>query len=202
MKKFTPVRISLFVAVLAVLLVVLALPGNNALAYQKAGKVGFTIINYSQHPFSITINGPETHSTTVAPYSKRVLMVERGTYSFFMELCNRTKSGTMNLSIYQVLHVPVCGGSAGKVGDKHHNLDAADYLKIVKIRIRNKTPQDIRLYLRTLEYHHYLNLKPREVTYLNVVRDRYVYSYLACGNLEAGYYEARQYIPLDLKCSD
>jgi hypothetical protein len=203
MKNLTPVRISLFVAILMVMLIALALPGDNALAYEdKSAKVRFTIINYSQHPFSLTANGPEYYQFQVAPYSKRVYIVPRGTYSFVMEACNRTTSGTLNLNIFQTMHVPVCGGKAGKMGTKNHNIDVADYLKIVKIKIRNKTHQDIRLYLRTLDYHHYLNLDPKEVTTLNVVRDRYVYSYLACGNLESGYYEARQYIPLDLKCSD
>ena len=125
----------------------------------------------------------------------------RGKSYFAMTTCNRTTSGTLNLNIFQTMHVPVCGGNAGTIGGKHHNIDVSDYLKIVKIKIRNKTHQDIRLYLRTLDYHHYLNLEPKEVTTLNVVRDRYVYSDLACGELEAGYYEARVYIPLDLKCS-
>ncbi len=202
MKKLTSVRVSVLFAILAVLIVLLALPGSNALAEDgKSPNVRFTIINYSQHPFSINLYGPEQFSYTVAPYSKKVSVVPRGTYSFTMEACNHTSSGKINLNIYQTMHVPVCGGTASPVGDKPHNVDTSDYIKMVRITIRNKTHEPVRLYLRTLENHYYLNLDPSEKTTLVVPRDRYVYSFVACGDLEAGYYEARVAIPLDLKCT-
>jgi hypothetical protein len=202
MKKLTPIRLSIFVTALAILMIVLALPGDSALAFEagELGNVRFTVINYSHQPFTLRAYGPETYTFEVAPYSKRAWFVTRGTYSFVMEACNHTKSGTLNLNIFQTMHVPVCGGNAGKIGDKNHHIDVADYIKMVRIKIRNKTQYHIRLYLRTIENHYYLNLKPREVTTLVVPRDRYVYSFLACDNLQVGYYEARKYIPLDLKC--
>ena len=203
MNKLTPIRLSIFVAVLAVLTITLALPGNNAMAVEEdqSPNVRFTIINYSHKPFTMRAYGPENYNFEVAAYSKRFWIVPRGTYSFTMEACDQTKSGTLNLNIFQTMHVPVCGGNAGKIGEKNHNIDVADYIKMVRIKIRNQTKQPIRLYLRTIENHYYLNLEPKEVTTLVVPRDRYVYSYLACGELEAGYYEARQYLPLDIKCS-
>ena len=116
MKKLTPVRMSIFIAVLAVVMIALALPGDNVLAYEdKNPNVRFTIIYYSQHPFTLTANGPEYYKFEVAPYSKRFWIVPRGTYSFVMEACNRTSTGTLNLNIFQTMHVPVCGGKAGKV---------------------------------------------------------------------------------------
>jgi hypothetical protein len=203
MKKLTPIRMSLFIAILALLMIAVALPGDRALADGgQSPNVRFTIINYSQHPFSITLWGPDQFSYTVAPYSKKISIVPRGMYSFTMEACNHTSSGKINLNIFQTMHVPVCGGTAGTVGQKLHNVDTSDYIKMVKITIRNKTREPIRLYLRTLENHYYLNLDPREVTTLTVPRDRYVYSFVACNDLEAGYYEARVAIPLDLKCTE
>lgn len=202
MKKITPIRLSIFIAILAVIMVALALPGDNVMAFEdKSPNVRFTIMNHSHRTFTLTANGPEYHAFEVAPNSKGSWIVPRGTYSFTMEACNQTSSGTLNLNIFQTMHVPVCGGNAGTVGQKNHNIDVADYIKMVRIKIRNKSRQPIRLYLRTIENHYYLNLDPREVTTLVVPRDRYVYSYLACGELEAGYYEARVYVPLDLKCS-
>jgi hypothetical protein len=201
MKKLTPVRLSIFVVVLAIVMVALALPGENALAGEgKPPNVRFTVINYSQHPFSMNAYGPETYTFEVAPYSKGIWIVPRGTYSFVMTACNHTSTGTLNLNIYQIMHVPVCGGNAGGKGEKHHNIDVSDYLKMVRITIRNKINQPVRLYLRTLDNHYYLNLDPFEKTTLIVPRDRYVYSFLACNELQSGYYNARVAIPLDLKC--
>jgi hypothetical protein len=202
MKKFTFIRLSVFVALLATLLIAIALPADNVMAGDgKPPTVRFTIINYSHQPFNINLYGPEQLSYTVAPYSKLVDFVDRGTYSFTMEVCNQTSSGSLNLNIYQVMNVPVCGGTLKPKGEKTHQVDTSDYVKPVQITIRNKTWEKVRLYLRTLDNHYYLNLEPQEVTTLIVPRDRYVYSFVACGDLEAGYYEARVYQPLDLKCT-
>ncbi|HBY07289.1 MAG TPA: hypothetical protein DEH22_05700 [Chloroflexi bacterium] len=202
MKKLTLARVSIFLAIFVALLLVMALPGSNALADEgQSPNVRFTILNYSHQPFSINLYGSEQFSYTVAPYSKLVTIVPRGTYSFTMEACKHTSSGTINLNIYQTMHVPVCGGTAKPVGEKIHDIDTSDYIKMVRITIRNKTKEPVRLYLRTLDNHYYLNLLPRETTTLVVPRDRYVYSFVACGDLEAGYYEARVMIPLDLKCT-
>ena len=202
MKKLTFIRLSVFVAVLAVLMIAMALPSNNVLATQsQPPNVRFTVINYSQHPFSMNGYGPEQFSIDVAPYSKELLILPRGVYSYVMETCNHTASGKIDLNIYQTFHVPVCGGNAGTIGQKHHNVDAADTIKMVRIKIRNQTWEPIRLYLRTLDNHYYLNLEPKEITTLVVPRDRYVYSYVACGELEAGYFQSVIKPPLDLKCS-
>jgi hypothetical protein len=203
MKKLTPIRLSILIAVLAVLMIALAMPGDHAMAYEdKSPTVRFTIINYSQHPFTMNAYGPEYFNFEVDAYSKRVYFVPRGTYSFTMEACNHTSSGTLNLNIFQTMYVPVCGGNVSPKGEKNHQIDVADYIKMVKVTIKNETWQDIRLYLRTIENHYYLNLEPKEETTLIVPRDRYVYSYLACDKLEAGYYNARVYQPLELHCSE
>ena len=203
MKKLTVVRLSVFVFILAVLMVVMASSPNNAFAGEsKPPNVRFTVINYSQHNFSMNAYGPEQFSIEVAPHSKKVMVVPRGNYSYVMETCNHTASGKLDLNIFQTFHVPVCGGNAGTIGQKHHNVDAADTIKMVRIKIRNQTWEPIRLYLRTLDNHYYLNLEPKEVTTLVVPRDRYVYSYVACGELESGYFQSVIKPPLDLKCSN
>jgi len=202
MKKLTFVRLSVFVAVVMALVMGVVMPVDNVMAGDgKPPTVRFTIINYSHQPFSINLYGPEQLSFTVGPYSKQISIVPRGTYSFTMEACKHTSSGSLNLNIYQVMHVPVCGGTVKPKGEKLHHVDTSDYIKMVRVTIRNKTWENIRLYLRTIENHYYLNLEPREVTTLVVPRDRYVYSFVACNDLEAGYYEARVHIPLDLKCT-
>ena len=201
MKKLTPKRLSIFVVILAVLLIVLAIPSGNVFAYEEEQNpnVRFTVINQSQHPFFLSANGPEYFTIEVDPYSKGAVIVPRGTYKFTMEACNHTSSGVLNLNVFQIMHVPICGGRALKY-EKQHEIDVAEYIKPVRITINNKTWEDIRLYLRTLDNHYYLNLEPKETTTLIVPRDQYVYSYVACDELQAGYYNARVMIPLDLRC--
>ena len=202
MKKLTTIRLSIFIAVLAVLMIALAVPGNHAMANddEQNPKVRFTIINYSQHPVSVSANGPEYFSLEVDPESKGYVIVPRGVYKFNLEACNHTSSGVLDLTMQQTMYAPVCGGRAVKY-EKNHKIDVADYIKPVRVEIVNKTWEPVKLYLRTLDNHYYLNLEPRETIYQIVPRDRYVYSFVACGDLEAGYYNARVMIPLELKCT-
>ena len=203
MKKSTLTKLSIVVAVVAVLMIAFALQTDNALAYtSKSPNVRFTIDNNSQHSFHINLYGPAQYSFDVPPKSKRSWYLPRATYSFSMEACNHTSSGTLNLKIYQTMYVPVCGGTAGPKGDRHHAVDTSDYIKPVRIKIRNMTREPIHLYLRTIENHYYVDLDPREITTLVVLRGYYVYSYVACGELEAGYYQSVITPPLDLVCSD
>jgi len=206
MKKTTFTRASIFIAIAAILILLLALPGSEAVAGTgKPSIVRLTIINYSHAPFTINLSGPENLTFTVSPESKEAHVVLRGTYSFTMEACGHYSSGVLNLNIYQIMYVPVCGGTVAPKGEKLHNIDTSDYIKPVRITIRNKTGEKVHLYLRTMENHYYLDLDPwgeNSEMQIIVPRDRYVYSFYACNDLEAGYYNARTYIPLDLVCTD
>jgi hypothetical protein len=162
--------------------------------------VRFTIINNSQHPFFLELYGVDNHTITVEGRSQGMLFVKRGEYHFKMMACNQVKTGVFDLSIMMTLHVPVCGGNAGAIGDKQHHIDVADYIKMVNVKIRNKTKEKIGVYVRTDENHYFLNLKPREVIYQIMPRQMYRYSYVACGELVVGEYKALKYSPLDLKC--
>ncbi len=213
MKKVILIRASIFVALAAVLVLLLALPGSEALAGTgKSTNVRFTIVNYSHKPFTINLYGDENFTFTVAADSKEAHVVPRGTYKFTMNPCGYTSSGMLNLNIYQIMYVPVCGGAGvdkedrlNTKGEKTHSIYSSDYVKPVRITIRNKTGDKVHLYLRTIENHYYLDLDPwgeNSEIQIIVPRDRYVYSFYACGDLEAGYYDARTYIPLDLVCTD
>jgi hypothetical protein len=175
-------------------------PSGAALADDQTPMTRLTVINQSQFPFTIQLFGPEQYNLEVPAYETGFLLVLRGNYSFVMHMCNYTATSSIDLNIFQKMYVPVCGGSARAKATKHHVIDASTILKPVTIKIRNKTKEPIGLYLRTLENHYHLNLVAGEVLKITVPRDRYVYSYVACGELVAGYYNARVNIPLDLKC--
>lgn len=202
MKLHPLIRKAIVAVAIVVLFGVFAAPQvSDQVAMAKGtGLARLTIENASQFEFVLMLYGPEDLNYTVPAHSSEGDTILRGTYSFFMRACNHTSTGTMDLSIHKTLYVPVCGGNAGAKGDKHHAEDVSDYIKMVKVKVRNQTQEPIGLYLRTLDNHYFLNLEPKEIQFVTVPKDRYVYSYVACGELVAGYYESLVRWPLDLKC--
>lgn len=195
------VRLLVFAILLIALLSILAAPTDIAVADDaKPPFVRLTIINNSQFDFSLVLYGPDQYNFSIPAHSDGSWIVKRGMYSSVMRACNISKVGTLDMSIFQIIHVPVCGGNAGAKGDKHHHIDVADYIKPVKIKIRNKTSEPIGLYIRTLERHFFLNLEPNEIQYLILPKDQYVYSYVVCEQLVSGYYSPKVTPPFDLKC--
>lgn len=195
------IRLTVFAILLVAILAISSAPNNIALADDaKPPFVRLTVINKSQNEFSLILYGPDQYTISVPARSDGSWIVDRGMYSFVMRACNISKTGTLDMSIYQIIHVPICGGNAGAKGDKHHHIDVAEYIKPVKIKIRNKTFEPIGLYIRTLERHYFLNLEPREIQYLILPKDQYVYSYVVCEQLVSGYYTPKVSPPFDLKC--
>jgi len=198
MKKRTITRFAVF-AILVVLGLAVSAGVAQAADNSLYAPVRLTVVNNSQFDFSLILFGPDQVSISVTPGQTGIKVVNRGIYSFTMRSCNYSKTGTMDLSIEQTIHVPVCGGDAGTVGDKHHHIDSSDYIKPIKVRVRNKTGEVIGFYLRTMENHFFFNFEPG-VTYVIVPKDQYVYSYVACGKLVTGTYLTSFVIPLDLRC--
>jgi hypothetical protein len=206
MKKNTTIRILVLLSILIALVGTVFLPNYGALAdVSKSPIIRLTILNQSQHPFTLRLysgnNYEVAYEVTVEQYSQAIMFIERGEYSFWMRACNHIKEGTFDLSMMYTLYVPVCGGNAGARGDKPHNIDVADYIKMVKVTIRNKTKEQIGVYVRTDENHYFLNLKPNETIYQIMPKDIYRVSYVACGDLIVTEYKSLVNAPLDLKCN-
>jgi len=205
MKPHSSIRSYLLVAIFVVSLASLAFPAGVAAKELQAKPpyVGLTVNNNSQFDFTLWLYGPEKYSITVPPNSKESMIVKRGWYSFTMKACNITEVGTMDLNIYQIIQVPICGGRA-LAYDKPHEIDTSEYIKPIMITIRNKTFEEIDLYLRTQEHDYFLHFAPLEIKKQLVVRskDQYVYSFVACDALQSGYYTARVSPPLDLDCAN
>jgi len=179
---------------------------SNVLADTKS-VVKFKVENDSQFPFIIFMYGEEQgreYSMTVPAYSKDKVFVVPDTYSYLMEACNYAKNGTFDLSVFQTLHVPVCGGKAAGYRNKSHHIDVSRLVKPVRSKIRNQTGETVELYLRTVDDHHFLTLDAGEIMEVILKKEegiQYVYSFVACdGQLVTGYYTPRVTPPLDLKC--
>jgi len=187
-------------AVLIALLAALAVPATAAMA-EKPPTVRLTVINESQYEFSMYLYGPEQRFLTVPAGATYAIIVNRNWYSFTMDACNYTESGTLNMTMEQTIHVPICGGRALAPGYKPHHIDVADYIKPIRVKIRNKTGEQVGVYIRTLDEHHFLNFDAGEIQFDFMLKQQYVYSYFACDKLYAGYYTPYVSIPFDLTCS-
>jgi hypothetical protein len=206
MKKSSRIRITVFVVMLAVIIGASAIFTSNVLADEKS-IIRLTVVNTSQFPFSLYIYGDsngDEYSLDVPAYSDGKIFIKPDIYSYFMEACNYTKNGKMDLSVFQTLHVPVCGGKAVGFQNKSHHIDVSRIVKPVRAKVRNQTGQAIELYLRTQDDHHFLTLDSGEILEVVLKKEegvQYVYSFLACDDqLITGYYTPRQTPPLDLKC--
>jgi hypothetical protein len=206
MNKRTRIRFAIFAIVLVAVLGVSAVFASSALADVKP-IIRLTVVNSSQFDFSLYIFGENygnEYTMNVPPYSQSKIFIKPDEYSYYMEACNYSKFGEMDLWVFQTLHVPVCGGKAAGYQNKSHHIDISKIFKPVRVKIRNMTGQAVELYLRTMDDHHFLTLEQGE--HLEVILRKesgidYVYSFLACGDqLITGYYTPRQTPPLDLVC--
>ncbi len=205
MKKQTKIRLVIFAALLMMVLSVAAVSVDNALA-AKTNIVRLTVINESQFAFELYLYGPKDYTIKVPANSTDKIVVDRNLYKYYMEVCNYSKTGDLDMTIYQTLHVPPCGGR-GVTNPKQHHIDVAQLVKPVRITVRNKTGEDVGVYIRTQTDHHFLNFKAGEIATVVLRKDKdmpeiqYVYSFQACGGqLISGYFTPRVTPPLDLKC--
>lgn len=207
MQRKIRIQFIVLFAFLLVLLGVAASFASPALAADSASTViRLSVDNASQFPFYLYLYGAggQEYSISVPAYSDGKLFIQPGDYAYYMEACNYSKYGTMALPNFQTIHVPVCGGRAAGFKHSTHHIDVATIMKPVRVKIRNKTGEDIGVYVRTQEDHHFLNLKKGEVIEVILKKEegiQYVYSFQACGGqLIAGYYTPMAKWPLDLKC--
>lgn len=206
MKKRSQFRKLILAVILFSLLAVTAVYTHQAFADSNP-VIRLTLDNDSQFDFILYIFGKNygnVYSMTVPPYSEGKLFIQPDSYDYYMEVCNYSTFGVFDLWTFQTIHAPICGAKAAGFSNKPHHIDVSRLLKPVWVKIRNMTGEDVGLYLRTQEDHHFLNLKAGE--HLQVLLKKepgvdYVYSFQACGGqLITGYYTPRQTPPLDLKC--
>jgi hypothetical protein len=206
MNRTTRIRIAVFAIFLVALMGATALVTRNAFA-EEAPVIRLTVINTSQFPFTLYIYGEghgKEYMMKVPAHSDDKIFIQPDMYAYYMEACNYEKNGTMDLTVFQTLHIPVCGGKAAGFRNKSHHIDVSRLVKPVWVKVRNKTGEAVELYLRTTEDHHFLKLESGEILELILKKEegvQYAYSFLACGGqLITGYYTPRQTPPLDLKC--
>jgi len=206
MKKALPNRnrLVIFAIMLFALVGGLVLTTEAALADSKPSTIRLAFVNTSQFDFYLELYGQYTYKILIPANTEGKLFIKRGYYDYYMEACNYAKTGVIDLTKFQTLHIPVCGGRAEGFKHKEHHIDIATYIKPIRITIHNKTGEEIGVYFRTQTDHHFLNFEIGEVKELIVLREEgvdYVYSFQACGGqLITGYYTPRVVPHLVLEC--
>lgn len=208
MKTWKFQKVALPGMVLVAVLLTVALPTRPALANaddenDKPLYINLTIINQSQFEITLSLYGPNAYEIVVPPDTAENYWLDRGWYAFTMGSCNLSETGTFDFTTSKTLHVPVCGATAGQISRSSVHLDSSDYIRPASIKIRNRTRQPVELYLRTLEEHHFMNFEAFEEQMLLIedASQTFVYSYLACGELHAGYTRLYIHVPFDVKCN-
>jgi len=202
MKIQPSIRQISFGFVLIAMIFALAVPAGAVLADEDdESPILFKVINETQFEFSLWIWGPSQYEITLEPETEAEYWLDRGWYAFTMLACNDSAVGTMDFTHPQTLHVPICGGTAGATGDSYTHMDASDWIRPVRIKIRNRTGEPIDVYIRTVDDHHFVSVDEYETEYLllNDSKSEYVYSYVACDKLHTGYFKPNT-IPFDLSC--
>ncbi len=204
MKKNARIRYTIFAVLLIAILGVSAALTTDALAETKP-IIRITVLNTNQFDFYLYLYGAgQEYTINVPAHTSGKTFIVPGEYSYYMEACNYTKYGKMDLSVFQTIHVPVCGGRAAGFRHKSHHIDVSTIMKPVRVTIRNKTGEDVGVYLRTMDDHHFLNFTRGEIIEVILKKEagiQYVYSFQACGGqLVTGYYTPLVSLPFDLKC--
>ena len=196
------------IIILAAMLFALAIPSGAALAQDddesdRPHEIFFWVYNESQFDFTLWLYGPVSYTITVPPDSEGFFVLKNGWYAFTMYSCNLYETGTMDFTTHKTMHIPICGATAGHIGQANNHYDASDYIRPASIQIRNKTLEPIDVYIRTLDEDHFMTFEPLEIQWLLIedARDEFVYSYIACDVLQSGYTRLYVHVPFDLTCN-
>ncbi len=190
---------------LGAFLLVVAFPTGAVLAAEEEDPpyMFLDVINDSQFDFVLYLYGQVSYTITVPPKTQETFVLDRDWYAFTMDSCNLTEVGTFDFHTHKTIHVPVCGATAGLVGQANNHIDTSDYIRPAMIKIRNKTHEQIEIYIRTLDEDHFMTFEPLETQWLLIddSRDTFVFSYVACGVLQSGYTRLYVHVPFDLTCN-
>jgi hypothetical protein len=194
------------IIILIAMMFALTIPSGAVLAddddNDKPHEIFFWVENESQFEFTLWLYGPQQYTVTVEPHSEARFILKNGWYAFTMYSCNLYKTGTLDFTSHKTMHVPVCGATAGPIGKAGAHYDSSDYIRPASIQIRNKTLEYIDVYIRTLEEHHFMSFEPLEIQWLLVedASQTFVYSFIACDELQSGYTRLYTHVPFDLEC--
>jgi hypothetical protein len=141
--------------------------------------ITFNVANLSQHTATIKLTGPKTYTIKVGGHRTQSFSMFNGVYKYSVYACGLTSTGSVDLTTYKELNIPVCGGSIAGVQSEHEiNLD---FTNLVHVMVGNDVGRDaVALFSGPGSYAFYVTTgAPREYTML---RGDYEVSFYGCGN--------------------
>lgn len=157
-------------------------PSSASAPGAQQTNIRLTMINRSELPFSITLNGPGNYILNVASGETRVFTILRGAYSFDMMLCAARATGALDFSKITTLQFKACSA-----------------VKMVEIALENHSSQAISVSLSGLGSY-VLALQAGEVRSLTIPRGAYTVTRTSCGTTTTETFEARSHRTLALVC--
>lgn len=145
-------------------------------------RVRLTVINGSELPFSITLNGPENYILNVASGETRVFTILRGAYSFDMMLCAARATGALDFTKITTLQFKACNP-----------------IKLVEVALENHSSQAVAVSLSGPGSYVFA-LQAGEVRALTIPLGAYSVTHTVCGTTTSSTFEARSHRTLTLAC--
>lgn len=159
----------------------------------------FTVINGNPQTVNVKLVGPQNYFLTVGGNTTGSYGLVTGVYKYTVYVCGTSVSGTLDLSIYKDLTIPVCGANAKSSADIHD--ENVSLRKIVRVSITNHSsvPLSLRMDGPTS---YVLLIQPDESKTLSFLRGSYTYVSYGCNDVSEGSFYAKHNASLDLSCSD
>ncbi len=163
----------------------------------KFRPIPFTVENGNPKSVYVKLEGPKTYNFTVSGNTTAVYSTTYGTYKYTIYACETNVQGTIDLTKYQVLNIPVCGASASGSADEHQVYISFSHL--VGVSIRNQTGADTAIALKGPKTY-YFYVPAGQTKEYSLFRGSYSYSYPACKQTVKGKIEANNRTSLRMSC--
>lgn len=157
------------------------------------------VSNGNPRSVRVKLDGPRNYHLTVGGNTTASYGLVQGVYKYIVYICGTTVQGTLDLTVYKDLTIPVCGANAVGAADLHEENISLN--KIVRSYITNQTTSLLVLRLEGPQNYSFL-VQPHETKVLSLLRGSYSYEYFGCSATVKGTFNAKNNASLMLNCPD
>lgn len=185
MSKIRTSYLFVLVLIFASLLLSAAAPAPfsalEAASGDEADMVHLTVVNRSDKPIYIWMEGTAFYYLTVPADSTRTFTPLRGDYSYRIRACGLSSKETLDLSKNKTLIMPSCSG--GRLSGLNSNqVDLNKQIKLVRVTIVNDT-KTYGLLIMQGPGTYVFRFNPGEKKSFSIGRGEYDYTFYACSKV-------------------
>lgn len=176
-----------WLGLLVAMLVLAALPSTSLAAEDL---VRFRVENRASRGITVRLYSRDgtgrAYYMHIEPLTTKSMSPIRGIYDYRLTACGIMVTGTVNLTKPLTWIMPECGDKGGP-GTKAANTQdiGRDILKLVKIKLVNRTDVDMRIWLEGPFPYSFLIPAGGSKT-VSILKGSYVWHHFACGNFDSG----------------